>query len=199
MKNIKEANLQELFSANNGIVTTQILVNGGLSSRNIKRLVDDGFIEKIKLGYYMEKQHFVSDAVLASRLIPAGVLCLFTAVGYYDLATVNPSVVSIAVPRDFTLPKLPPSLFIKAHHMTSSHFEAGITEVDIDGAIVRMYDMEKTVCDCFKYENEVERNIALEVLKNYMARRGRNIQKLSEYARLLNKQKLIYPYVEALV
>jgi len=51
MKNIKEANIQELLSANNGIVTTRILTNSGLSSRNIKRLVDDGFIEKIKLGY----------------------------------------------------------------------------------------------------------------------------------------------------
>jgi len=83
--------------------------------------------------------------------------------------------------------------------MTNSHFEAGITEVEIDGATVRMYDIEKTVCDYFKYENEVERNITLEVLKNYMAKRGRNIQKLLEYAKLLNKKKLIYPYVEALV
>jgi hypothetical protein len=83
--------------------------------------------------------------------------------------------------------------------MTTSHFEAGILEAEISGAVVRMYSAEKTVCDCFKYKNEVEQNIALEVLKNYIARDGCNIQKLLEYAALLGKKKIIYPYVEALI
>ena len=83
--------------------------------------------------------------------------------------------------------------------MTISHFEVGISEAKINGTAVRMYNVEKTVCDCFKYENEVERSVALEVLKNYIARGNCNIQKLLEYAKLLGKKKIIYPYVEALI
>jgi hypothetical protein len=45
----------------------------------------------------------------------------------------------------------------------------------------------------------VEKDIALEVLKNYMAKGNCNIQKLLEYARFLGKKKIIYPYVEALI
>jgi hypothetical protein len=39
----------------------------------------------------------------------------------------------------------------------------------------------------------------LEALKNYIARGSCNIQRLLEYAKLLGKKKIIYPYVEALL
>jgi len=71
----------------------------------------------------MEKHFFVSDAVLASRLIPSGVLCLFTAVDYYDLSTVNPRIVSMAVPRNFTLHNLPSQSPFWPFCKSSSHDE----------------------------------------------------------------------------
>jgi predicted transcriptional regulator of viral defense system len=191
--------LNNLMTANNGIVKAEVLTKNGFTSRHIKRLVEDGLLERIKQGYYTKKQREVSDIVIASRLIPMGVLCLYTAVDFYELATVYPSEICIALPRGVTCPVLPPNLYVKVYHMTTSHFEAGISEAEINGAVVRMYSAEKTVCDCFKYKNEVERNIALEVMKNYIARGGCNIQKLLEYAALLGKKKIIYPYVEALI
>jgi len=191
--------LNNLMIGDNGIVKTETLAKNGFTSRDIKRLVEDGLLERIKQGYYIGKQSDVTDIVIATKLIPMGVLCLYTAVDFYELATVNPSEISIALPRGATCPVLPPNLYVKVYHMTSSHFEAGVSEAEINGAAVRMYSAEKTVCDCFKYKNEVERNIALEVMKNYIARGSCNIQKLLEYAALLGKKKIIYPYVEALI
>jgi predicted transcriptional regulator of viral defense system len=191
--------LNNLMLANHGIVKAEVLTKNGFTSRHIRRFVEDGLLERVKQGYYTGKQRDVSDIVAASKLIPMGVLCLYSAVDFYELATVNPSEICIALPRGVTCPVLPPTLYVKVYHMASSHFEAGISEAEITGAAIRMYSAEKTVCDCFKYEKEVERNVALEVLKNYIARGGCNIQKLLEYASLLGKKKIIYPYMEALV
>ena len=191
--------LKDLLSANNGIVKTETLNMNGFNSRDVKRLIQEGLIERIKQGHYMEKQRDISDIEITAKLIPMGVFCLFSAIEYHELATVNPSEICLALPRGVTCPILPTNLFIKIYHMTSSHFEVGISEVEIKGSVVRMYDIEKTVCDCFKYDNEIERNIALEVLKNYIAKGGCNIQKLMEYAKLLGKQKTLYPYVEVLI
>ncbi|MCL2392659.1 MAG: hypothetical protein FWC66_08680 [Oscillospiraceae bacterium] len=195
----KNALLNELLSANSGIIKTQTLNENGFTSRDIKQLVQEGLLTKVRLGHYTGNQETVSDVEIVSKLIPMGVLCLFTAIEHYELATVNPTEICVSLPRGVTCPVLPPNLFIKVYHMASSHFEAGITEVEVGGTMVRMYDAEKTVCDCFKYDNEVEKGIALEVLKNYMAGGNCNIQKLLEYANLLGKKKIIYPYVEALV
>jgi len=199
MTNAKINTLKELLEANGGIVKTQTLNKNGFNKRDVKLLVQEGFLERVKLGYYIEKQGVISDIEIIAKLVPMGVLCLFTAIDHYRLATVNPSEICVALPRGATCPVLPPNLFIRIYHMTNSHFEAGIINAETNGVMVRMYDAEKTVCDCFKYDNEVEKGIALEVLRNYIAGGNCNIQKLLEYAKLLGKKKIIYPYVEALV
>jgi predicted transcriptional regulator of viral defense system len=199
MTHAKIKKLKTLLSVNGGIVKTKVLNDNGFSSRDIKWLAQNSLIDRVKQGHYIERQRTISDIEITAKLIPNGVLCLFTAVDYYELATVNPTEICVALPRGVTCPVLPPKLFIKIFHMTSSHFETGITEAEINGTTVRIYNAEKTVCDCFKYENEVEKAIAIEVLKNYIAGKSCNIQKLLEYAKLLGKKKIIYPYVEALI
>ena len=181
------------------IIKTGTLKKSGFTSRDISRLLEEGTLEKIKLGYYIGKERYVSDIEIAANLIPMGVLCLFSAIEYYELTTVNPSEICIALPRGMKCPTLPSNLFVKVYHMTERHFKAGIIDVEVNGAMVRMYNIEKTVCDCFKYDSEIEKGIALEVLKNYISKGNCNIQKLLEYAQLLGKKKTIYPYVEALV
>ena len=199
MTQSKSKLLGELLQAKDGFVRTETLNKSGFSSRDIRRFLDEGKLKKIKQGYYTRKAQDISDIQMVANLIPMGVMCLFTAVEFYDLATVNPSEICVALPRGATCPALPPNLFVKIHHMTQRHFEAGITQVAINGATVRMYDIEKTVFDCFKYNNEVEKGIALEVLKSYISRGNCNIHKFLEYAKLFGKSKTINPYVEALI
>jgi len=199
MTTTKTIMLQKLLSVNTGIVKTQTLNKNGFTSRDIKCLTQEGLLARVKQGYYIGVHSVLSDIEIVSKLIPVGVLCLFTAIEHYELATVNPTEICVALPRGVTCPVLPANLFIKVYHMTDRHFEVGITEVEVSGVMVRMYDAEKTVCDCFKYDNDIEKGIALEVLKNYVAGGKCNIQKLLEYATLLGKKKIIYPYLEALV
>ena len=199
MTQYKNLMINELLSVDGGIIKTKTLNRSGFTSRDISHLVREGVLMKIKQGYYIGKERDVSDMEIATKLIPMGVLCLFSAIEHYELATVNPSKICVSLPRGVTCPTLPSNLFVQIYHMTNRHFEVGITEVMTGRTTVKMYDVEKTVCDCFKYDNEVEKDIALEVLKNYMAKGNCNIQKLLEYARFLGKKKTIYPYVEALI
>ncbi|MCL2767769.1 MAG: type IV toxin-antitoxin system AbiEi family antitoxin domain-containing protein [Synergistaceae bacterium] len=199
MTQFKKLMLNELISVDGGIIKTKTLNENGFTSRDISHLLREGVLEKIKQGHYIGKERDISDLEIATKLIPMGVLCLFSAIEHYELATVNPSAICVALPRGVTCPTLPSNLFVQIYHMTSRHFEAGITEVEAGKTMLRMYDIEKTVCDCFKYDNEVEKSIALEVLKNYIAKGNCNVQKLLEYAKLLGKKRIIYPYVEALI
>ena len=105
----------------------------------------------------------------------------------------------MALPRGTVAPSLPQNLRVNVRQMTEKHFELGISETEINGVRVRIYDMEKTVCDCFKYGKEVEKSVALEVLKNYISSGNCNVQKLLEYAKVMGKKKIILPYVEAML
>lgn len=197
--NAKSTTLKELLAVNNGVVKMRTLNENGFTRHDVGKFIQDGLLERIKQGYYMEIQRDVSDTEIAAKLIPMGVLCLFSAVEYHGLATINPTEICIALPRGVTCPVLPPKLLVKIYHMTDSHFKAGVFNAEVNGVTIKIYDAEKTVCDCFKYDKEIERNIALEVLKNYITRGGCDIQRLLEYAKLIGKKKIIYPYVEALI
>jgi predicted transcriptional regulator of viral defense system len=201
MKSKKKEQIQTLAAKNGGVMKTSELREFGILSRSIKKMMDSGMIERIKHGHYIwsEETANFSDIGVALKLIPKGVVCLFTAIEHYELSTVNPASICIALPRDINIPILPQAPQIKIYRMTGKHFELGISDAELNGIMIRIFDMEKTVCDCFKYDKEVEKAVALEVLKNYIARGNCNIQKLLEYAKIMGKKKTILPYVEAML
>ena len=200
--NLKKLGLvQSLFEMDAPVISTATLKKNGISSRNIAELINSGFITRIKQGHYIwsQKESDTSDIVLAAKLIPNGVLCLYTAVEYYGLSTVNPIEIFMALPRGTVAPSLPSNLIVNVRQMIEKHFELGVSEKILNDVPVRIYDIEKTVCDCFKYDKEVEKAVALEALKNYISRGNCNVQKLLEYAKIMGKKRIILPYVEAML
>ena len=198
-KKFKQA--QSLFSIDVPVVNTATLRKSGIHSRNIAELIRNGYITRIKQGHYVWNQNDTetSDVILATKLIPNGVLFLYTAIEHYGLSTVNPAEIFMALPRGMVAPSLPHNLRVNVRQMIGKHFELGISETEWDGISVKIYDVEKTVCDCFKYEKEVEKSIALEVLKNYISSKNCNVQKLFAYAKIMGKKNAILPYVEAML
>jgi len=197
----KTEQMNFLFKNKSAILKASELKAFGFSSRNLKKMIDTGLLEKIKQGYYVlsENTGEIPDILIALKLIPQGVICLLSAIEHYELSTVNPSSTSIALPRKANIPTLPSSRYIKIYRMTDKHFKLGISEAELNGVKIRIYDIEKVICDCFKYDKQIEKNIALEVLKNYVSRKNCNIQKLLEYAKIMGKKKVMLPYIEALL
>ena len=58
----------------------------------------------------------------------------------------------------------------------------GVEETEIDGFKVKVYNLEKSVCDAIKYRNKIGLDVSSEILKNYLARKNRDITQLYEYA-----------------
>ena len=193
--------VQALFNEKVPVIRTVTLEQHGIHSRNIAELINRGLITRIKQGHYIwnQKESDASEIVLAAKLVPNGVLCLYTAIEHYGLSTVNPSEIFFALPRGTVAPSLPSRLRVNVRQMAEKHFQLGISEMTLNGVAVRIYDIEKTVCDCFKYEREIEKSVALEVLRNYILRRNCNVQKLLEYAKIMGKKKTILPYLEAML
>jgi hypothetical protein len=70
----------------------------------------------------------------------------------------------------------------------------------IDGVPVRIYSPEKTLADCFKYRNKIGLDVAIEALRTYRERLSKvNLQSLAAYARINRVQRVIRPYLEAIL
>jgi len=77
-------------------------------------------------------------------------------------------------------------------------FAAGIEEHSIRGRRVRIYSIEKTIIDCFKYRYKVGLEVALEALKDAWSGKKINIELLSSHAKFYRMTNVIRPYLEML-
>ena len=189
-----------LFKNSGMIVKSSALNENKFCSNDIAELISIGFIERVKPGYYIlaEALGEISDVELAAAVIPAGVVCLYSAAAYYELTTVNPMSVNIALPNVGKLPILPEHPPVELFKIRRPMFEIGITEVDMTYGKMRIYDKERVVCDFIRLRHQLGEDVALEVLRSYMSG-SKNIQKLYEYAEKMRIKRVIRPYVEALL
>ena len=85
---------------------------------------------------------------------------------------------------------------IRDSHYTSNILEIGVMEKVIDGFKVKVYDVERCVCDAVKFRNKVGIDVCSEIIDNYLSRPGRNISKLMDYARQLRVGNILENYLQ---
>ena len=190
--------IASLFESHGGTMTTQSLVNEGVSHYHIKKSLDDGIIETIKRGIYKLANVDLDESVEVSSMIPKGVFCMYTSASIHELTTNIPSKYHVAIPKKdkVRLPDYPP---VKLYYWSEKQYSLGIEEIEIEGHQLLRYDLEKTVCDFIKFRNKIGFDDAKEVLKTYLNRKDRNIDKLVKYAKALRVHSIVEPYLKILL
>ena len=197
----KDERIYKVFKKHNGFARTKNILSAGIHSRDIKRARDAGQIIRVKRGLYrltniplISHQGFIDLAYV----VPEGVICLLSALSYYELTTFNPSIISMAICRGSRRPKIeyPP---VEFYYFSKKQFEAGINKIKIKGHEIRIYNPEKTICDCFRYRNKLGLDIAKEGLSEYLRRKDRNLEKLLEYAEICRIKPLLQTWLNAIM
>ena len=129
---------------------------------------------------------------------PQGVICLISVLSFHNITTQIPHEISVPIPRGTRKPKTdwPP---IKVHYFSRDFYFLGIEEHIIDGVTMKIYDPEKTLTDCFRFRNQIGLDVAIEATKLYKERMKIDLVKLTQYTRLCKMEKVMQPYLEAIV
>lgn len=189
-----------VFEVRHGYASLKELKRQGIHTQTIRRLLNDGAIEKVKPGLYR-----IADLpVLSSQgmievclAMPKAVVCLHSALSYYDLTTRQPSAIMIALPRaskPAKLPYPPTQIF----YFSPQNHGVGSETVQTRAGSFAIYNMEKTVVDCFRYRHKLGMEVALEGLKNYLRLRQCNLNALLKYAKHGRMLRVMKPYLEAI-
>lgn len=181
-------------------ITEYIANNGGfISSADAKKAslynqllyeTRTGRIVRVRRGVYAINDGLAKQMIDVETLVPGGVLCLYSAWSFHELTTQIPQAYNIAVERSrrITLPDFPP---IELSFMSQKAYELGIKEFVVDGFKVKIYDLEKSVCDAIKYRNKIGLDVSSEIFKSYLSRKDKDITLLYEYASQLRVEKKI--------
>lgn len=190
-----------VFRKFGGLLRMSEALEQGISRYMLYTLRDKGVIEQVSRGVYrLAELPPISnpDLVTVASRYPNAVICLISALSFHHITTQIPHDISIAVPRDTRSPSLeyPPIL---VHRFSDQAYQAGIQLYKIDGVAVKVYNPEKTLADCFKFRNKIGIDVALEALKLYRNWKSFDFDKILEYAKICRVEKVMQPYMEAII
>jgi len=124
---------------------------------------------------------------------------LISALAHHSLTTQVQHAIDFALPTHAQVPRID-GIPVRIFWYSEPSFSAGIDIAKIDRVPVRVYSPEKTIADCFKYRNKIGLDIAIEALRTYRARkRKRDFQKIMGFARIDRVERIIRPYLEAVL
>jgi len=188
-----EDKIKILFEQHGCVMRTAELRVAKIYYHDIQKLLADGVIEKIKRGYYhLIDENNGSETNIINRLFPDAVICMNTALFYYGYSDRTPAEWHLAVDKDISKYRVKIDYpFIKAYFLESSLLSLGVTEGRIDSNIVRIYDRDRTICDCLRYMGKMDKEIFNKAIQGYVKDPKKNIPNLMKYAEPLRVQKKV--------
>ncbi len=182
-------------------LTRQQVADAGIHTQTLSRLVRAGALERVGRGRYRlpdtpQSEH--DGLLLVAAAVPRAVICLLSALAFHEIGTQLPSEVWIAIDRRSRPPALayPP---LRVQLFTGKALSEGIESHRVDGQTLRVYGVAKTLADLFKYRNKIGLDVALEALREAWRKKRFTMDEIHRYARICRVERVMRPYLEALV
>jgi predicted transcriptional regulator of viral defense system len=188
------------LAASKGVLRAGDLADLDIPRIYLTRLTARGLLVKTGRGLYVlpdaefSEHHSLAEA---SRRVPAGTVCLLSALSFHGIGTQLPHQVWLALDKGVWRPKVDmPRLRII--QMSGASLTSGVEHYNIEGVAVRVFGPAKTVADCFRFRNKIGVDTAVEALKDYLRDRRGTVDELMQFARADRVDNVLRPYLEAL-
>ena len=184
---------KNIFKQYNGMMRTKELQQENIYYQKIQQLIQDGYIEKVRYGYYQ----WIDSAVFSEvgtiiRLFPDAILCMDTALRYYGYSDRTPLEWHLAVSKDSCKTRFNIDYpFVKPYYVKPTILELGLIEREMDGHKVQIYDKDRVICDCLRYRNKMDKEIFNKAIQNYINDPEKSIPHLLEYSEPLRIKKVV--------
>lgn len=177
------------------------LEQSGIKRIEISRYVAAGQLRRLRRGLYClpdYRQNEHGDLAIIGKQMPEAVICLLSALRYYELTTQAPADIWIAIDRKARVPSLE-KLNLRVVRFGQAALQHGVDLKLIEGVPVHITSVEKTIADCFKYRSKVGLDVALEALKDATRQKRISQNELWACAKIDRVTNVMRPYLEAIV
>jgi len=173
----------------------------GLSSVTLTRALRSGALEQVSRGLYRLPdapwdEHLALSEVAAR--VPQAVIVLVSALNFHQIGSHQAHAVSILLRQNAGTPRIDyPSLDVIRSSKPQA-FTEGVEVHTLNGITVKITTPARTVADCVKHRSKLGLELCLEALKEVL-RSGIQPAEIMNHARMNRVEKVMMPYVEAMV
>ena len=180
------------------IYSTKELLKSGETEYSIRCKLRDGVLHKHTRGFYTfsDSTDFVNEAFICKKY-PESILTGLSAFNIYDLTDYIPDFFYLATEQhSFPIRRND----VKQSYQEKNFFEVGVTTKEIDGEIVRIYDLERLLIELFRLKEKYPKELYYEVLNSFRKIKDKlDFYKVNSYLKSFrNRENLLLKIKESI-
>jgi len=191
--------INEMLKQNNGFITSMQVTQAGLQRRLLSELVEKKHIYRVGRGIYALPEVWEDEMYFLQYRFTKGVFSNETALYLHGLSDRTPRIYTMTFPRGYN------TAGFKKHNAKAKYalldiYELGIIEkASPCGNQLRVYDVERTLCDIVKGNNTCDIQLVNQAMKTYAGSKTKDMSKLLSYSEKLRVKPKILKYMEVLL
>jgi len=191
--------INAIIKENNGFITTTQVTAAGFQRRVLSELIATNHIYRVARGIYALPEAWEDEMFFLQYRFSKGVFSNATALYLHGMSDRTPLVYTLTFPQGYNAAGLKKHR-AKAKFVMPDVYEMGITEKPSqNGNTLRVYDVERTLCDIVKGNNTCDIQIVNHAMKAYAESKSKDMAKLVAYAELLRVKSKVLRYMEVLL
>ncbi len=191
--------LEKLIHENNGMVLTSDLERLSIPRVYLSKLISMGKIERVSRGVYVAVGEIEDEMYYMQVKYPKLIYSHETALFIHELTDRTPFEYAVTVPSGYKAQQNV-SENNKVYYIKKELHELGIITAKTSfGNKIKVYDVERTICDVLRSRERIDIQIMNEALKRCVKLKNADFSRLSEYAKEFRVDKILKKYMEVLL
>lgn len=192
--------VNKLFEEGHGYLPTRKMLDNKITTIQIRSMLEEGQIEKVSHGNYWNlmsgkkkpKHYKMLEACMTNH---RAVICALSACYFHGLIDEEPDKLYVATARtDRGGMRL--NFPVSRHYFSVTTFEDDVLNVKTGGRSIRVYNVDRSVCDCIRLEKEIGRENVQMVVEKYKKYDKRKPERLLAYADRMRFGKIVRQYLD---
>ncbi len=171
----------------------------GVSRRLLSKWVAAGKIQRVAQGLYQSMDAVPDDMAVLVAASSRIAISHESALYLLHLSARSPFRYSATFPKGVNPPKaFSPTM--KKYYISPELFGIGLSNARTPGgSIIPCYNAERTICDILRSRSRIDSETLYDALRRYSALRGKDLNRLAEYAAIFHLEKILPVYLGALL
>lgn len=187
-----------LSTTKSGTISTKQITKAGIHRGILKEFINNGELKRFSRGLYVLNNVWEDDFYLFQQKYKRSIYSHETALYLLGYSDRTPAKYTVTFPKGYNSPSLKKEN-INIIRVVPDNYSFGIIEIKSpSGNTIRVYDLERTLCDILRGSGS-DIQIINSAMKKYAASKERDINKLMEYADKLRVKPKILRYMEILL
>ena len=170
----------------NDYLTTKKVVDNNIPRSYLSKLTKDNKIERISRGVYIKKNTLVDEFVVLQSKSKYAIYSNTTALYIHGFSNRIPIRYDITVKSGYK-GSLQKEDNVNLFYTKDELLNLGVINYKLNsGNIIKVYDLDKTICDIIKNKKKIDAEIFNKAIRDYFYSKKKNTLKLYEYAKKMN-------------